>query len=61
MTKVKALSARTFSSLHNRNFRLYMIGQAISLSGTWMQTVAQAWLVLKLTDSGTALGLVTAL
>jgi MFS family permease len=61
MTKVKALSARTFSSLSNRNFRLYMIGQAISLSGTWMQTVAQAWLVLKLSNSGTDLGLVTAM
>src|SRR5476651_1430443 len=51
----------TFSSLSIRNFRLYFIGQAISLSGTWMQTIGQDWLVLKLTNSGTALGLVTAL
>ncbi len=51
----------TFSSLKVRNYRLYFIGQSISLSGTWMQTIGQAWLVLKLTNSGTALGLVTAL
>jgi MFS family permease len=52
---------RTFASLSVRNYRLYFFGQMISLSGTWMQGVAQAWLVLKLTNSGTALGLVTAL
>ncbi|MDQ3680607.1 MAG: MFS transporter [Actinomycetota bacterium] len=52
---------RTVSSLSVRNFRLYFFGQTVSLSGTWMQGVAQAWLVLKLTDSGTALGLVIAL
>jgi MFS family permease len=39
---------------------LYFIGQAISLSGSWMQTVALGWLVLELTGSGTALGFVTA-
>jgi MFS family permease len=37
------------------------MGQAISMSGTWMQTIAQSWLVLKLTNSGTALGIATAL
>jgi MFS family permease len=52
---------RTISSLSVRNFRLYFLGQTVSLSGTWMQGVAQAWLVLKLTGSGTALGLVIAL
>src|SRR5947209_9855881 len=52
---------RTFSSLRIRNFRLYFFGQMVSLSGTWMQGVAQAWLVLRLTGSGTALGLVVAL
>ncbi len=51
----------TFSSLKVKNFRLYFIGQTISVSGTFMQAVAQAWLVLKLTNSGAALGLVTAL
>src|SRR5690606_32360622 len=43
-----------------RNFRLYFAGQVISVSGTWMQRVAQAWLVLDLTGSGTAVGGVTA-
>ena len=51
----------TFKSLKVRNYRLFFIGQAISLSGTWMQGVAQAWLVLKLTNSGYALGGVVAL
>jgi MFS family permease len=51
----------TFASLSNRNFRLYYIGQGISTAGTFMQTVGQSWLVLKLTGSGTALGLVTML
>ena len=51
----------TFSSLKIRNFRLFFIGQTISASGTFMQGVAQAWLVLKVTNSGTALGVVTAL
>ncbi len=58
---LKNFNQNTFSSLRIRNFRLYFIGQSISLSGTWMQTIGQAWLVLKLTNSGTALGLVTAL
>jgi len=48
---------RTFSSLKVRNYRLFFIGQTISLCGTWMQSIAQALLVLKLTGSGTALGL----
>src|SRR5947209_10629650 len=52
---------RTFSFLRIRNFRLYFFGQMVSLPGTWMQGVAQAWLVLRLTGSGTALGLVVAL
>src|SRR6188472_951477 len=52
---------RTFASLSVRNYRLYFFGQAISMSGTWMQSVAQGLLVLKLTGSGTALGFVTAL
>ncbi len=51
----------TFSSLFIRNYRLYYIGQIISTSGTFMQSVAQAWLVLKLTNSGAALGIVSAL
>ncbi|PZS16207.1 MAG: MFS transporter [Pseudonocardiales bacterium] len=50
-----------FRSLKIRNYRLYAGGQLVSLTGTWMQRVAQDWLVLQLTNSGTALGIVTAL
>lgn len=46
-------------SLRHRNFRLYFIGQLLSLHGTWMQSVAQAWLVYRLTDSSFMLGLVS--
>ncbi len=60
-SSLKKFNQNTFSSLKIRNFRLYFIGQGVSLSGTWMQTIGQAWLVLKITDSGTALGFVTAL
>lgn len=52
---------RTFSSLKVRNYRLYFVGQTISLCGTWMQSIGQALLVLRLTGSGTALGLVIGL
>lgn len=51
----------TFAALGVRNFRLYFIGQIVSVSGAWMQRVAQAWLVLDLTGSGTAVGALTAL
>lgn len=61
MSRPRAALERTFRSLHNRNYRLYFVGQTISLTGTWMQSVGQAWLVLKLTGSGVALGTVTAL
>src|SRR5947209_8910059 len=60
VARLFAVGAETFSSLRVRNFRLYFVGQGVSLCGTWMQRVAQAWLVLDLTHSGTALGLVTA-
>jgi MFS family permease len=50
----------TFSSLHNRNYRNYFIGQVISLIGSWMQMIALPWLVYERTRSGTALGLVVA-
>lgn len=49
-----------FAALRHRNFRLYLIGQGLSQSGTWMQTVAMGWLVLKVTGSGGMLGLVSA-
>jgi MFS family permease len=52
---------RAFTSLCQRNFRLFWFGQMISLMGTWMQTIGQAWLVLSLTHSAWQLGLVGAL
>ena len=47
-----------FSALTYRNFRLFWFGQIISLSGTWMHSAAQGWLVFKLTNSPFYLGLV---
>jgi MFS family permease len=61
VTTPGATIRRTFTSLSIRNYRLYFIGQAISVSGTWMQAVAQSWLVLQITGSGTAIGVATAL
>lgn len=51
----------TFSSLKVRNYRIYATGALVSNIGTWMQRVAQDWLVLQLTHSGTALGITTGL
>ncbi|MGB9734623.1 MAG: MFS transporter [bacterium] len=51
---------KTFASLKYRNFRLFWIGQAISVIGTWMQTIGQAWLVLKLKNSPFLLGVIGA-
>ncbi len=61
MTSVRAAVRQTFSSLRIRNYRLYFTAQLISVSGTWMQTVAQAWLVLHLSGSSVDLGLVVGL
>lgn len=47
-------------ALRHRNYRLFFIGQLISLTGTWMQQVAQGWLVLRMTNSPALLGLVAA-
>src|SRR5712691_10467070 len=52
---------RTFIALRHRNFRLFWFGQMISLIGTWMQSIGQAWLVLQLTHSAWLLGVVGAL
>jgi MFS family permease len=49
------------SPLRTRNYRLYFSGQVVSVPGTWLQTVAQAWLVLQLSASGSALGVTVAL
>src|SRR3954463_16295680 len=49
------------SPLRTRNYRLYFFGQLVSVPGTWLQTVAQAWLVLQLSASGSALGVTVGL
>ena len=53
--------SRTLRSLRSRNYRLFFAGHAVSVVGTWMQRVAQDWLVLQLTDSAVAVGVATAL
>jgi MFS family permease len=60
MTRLRVATGETFRSFRSRNFRIFFIGQAISQAGTWLQFIAQALLVLSLTDSGVALGVVTA-
>ena len=58
---VLAVHRRTFASLRTtRNFRLFTAGQALSQPGTWMERVAQAWLVLSLTHSPVAVGVLSA-
>ncbi|MHB8334125.1 MAG: MFS transporter [Acidimicrobiales bacterium] len=61
MSAVATFSSRTFAALRVRNFRLYFIGQLISTSGTWMQSVAQGWLLLQITGSSVDLGFAVAL
>lgn len=61
MNAPRQISARTFAALKVRNFRLYFLGQLISTSGTWMQSVAQGWLILQLTGSSVDLGIAIAL
>jgi MFS family permease len=53
-------SSSTFAALAVPNYRRYIAGQAVSLVGTWMQAIAQSWLVLELSHSGTVLGFVVA-
>src|ERR1700749_5042772 len=59
-TRQPAAHLEMFAALAVPNFRLYVSGQSLSLIGTWVETVAQALLVLRLTHSGTVLGLTTA-
>src|SRR5262245_10111118 len=54
------LSLKGFAVLRTRNYRLFWIGQWISLIGTWMQSVTQAWLLVRLTSSPLALGVLGA-
>ena len=58
---MSAASFSPFQALRHRNFRLFFFGQGTSLAGTWMQSVAQGWLVLQLTNSPYYVGLVSAL
>ena len=50
---------QSLRALHHRDFHLFVSGQSISLIGTWMQMIAQTWLVYRLTGSAAALGMVT--
>ena len=61
MSAVRRRFGATFSSLKVRNYRIFFMVQLISITGTWMQSVAQSWLVLKLTGSGLDLGITAAL
>ena len=58
--RLRLFGSQTFASLRIRNFRLFFVGQGISQVGNWMTMVAQSLLVLSLTDSGVALGLLAA-
>ncbi|MGB9483317.1 MAG: MFS transporter [Candidatus Dormiibacterota bacterium] len=53
----RAMTTRTFNALGNRNYRLFFSGQAVSVTGSWLQSTAQAWLILELTHSPLMLGL----
>src|SRR5436190_674363 len=62
MTPIRRTAHLTFHSLlHARGFRRFFVGQAISVTGTWVQLVASAWLVLELTHNGVAIGVLAAL
>jgi MFS family permease len=60
MTRLRIATGETFASMRSRNFRLFFGGQLISQIGNWLTLVAQTLLVLRLTDSGVALGLLAA-
>jgi len=61
MTVLKLGFVRTFSSIRrHRNYRLFFYGQVVSVAGTWMQNVALAWLILALTHSAVAVGVLAA-
>jgi MFS family permease len=53
---VRVAIQRTFGSLRTRNYRLFFLGQLVSFVGEWMQIMAEAWLVLRLTHDGAAVG-----
>ncbi|HWD98228.1 MAG TPA: hypothetical protein VG345_04305, partial [Bryobacteraceae bacterium] len=55
----RGVASNTLRALRHRNFQLFFSGQLISLVGTWMDSVAQAWLVYRLTGSSALLGLIS--
>ncbi len=59
MDQLASRARHAFRALRHRQFRVYWIGQWVSVNGTWMQTTAQAWLVYRLTDSPMMLGLLS--
>src|SRR5882762_7670509 len=59
LATLRAQLRSTFRALQHRNYRLYWTGQLISLIGTWMQSVAQGWLMHRLTSSAFMLGLLS--
>lgn len=61
MSGLKVVAKKNFRSLRHYNYRVYWISQLISVTGTWMQNVALAWLVVTMTGSAVALGTATAL
>ncbi len=61
VTADNGLVARTFAALRHRGYRLYFAGMAVSLIGSWMQTVSAGWLVLRVTSSPLLLGVITAM
>ncbi|HEY4809836.1 MAG TPA: MFS transporter [Solirubrobacteraceae bacterium] len=61
MTRLLGAGRLTFAALAIPNYRRYIAGQSISLTGTWMQMAAQSWLVLTITGSATTLGVIVAL
>ena len=58
MSDRNSFATPLWRSLRQRNYRLYLTGQLVSVCGTWMQQVAQSWLVYRLTGSATLLGIV---
>lgn len=57
--KIKTKITNTFRTLRHRNYRLFFIGQGISLIGSWIQNIAMSWLVYKLTQSAMMMGTIT--
>ena len=59
--RLRRVGRRTFASLSSRNYRLFFAGVIVSTTGTWIQLIAESWLIIKLGGSGQALGVATAM